>query len=204
MRARTLLKALAIVVIRNLLKDAEKCQNACTSRPVSEAAPEPSTTRSTTTDKVVSHLQSLSELHTATLKLQAIVTLKEKKRRGIIRGSARLLYVAFGEIRAGIDLGEVSEKVDVDGTVHVRLPRVRILDASIDVERSYAYDITRSILFSPETAHLQTDAQQTALKQLTESALESGLLEVATENAVKMVKQLLTGLSDREFIVEIE
>lgn len=201
MRAKTLLKLLAFTAIRTLLQESEKCRRAKKSDPegISEYPP----TR-TTTDTIVRRLRSLNELHTSSLKTQTVVAVKVKNGKGILRGSAKLLYVAFGEIRAGIDLAEVTEKIDVDGIVRIRLPQVQILTTHIDVEDSFVYDVTKSILFSPETTKLQTDAQQTALKDLTDSAVESGILEAAAENAIVMVKQLLMGFTDRQFIVEFE
>lgn len=201
MRAKTLLKLLAFTAIRTLLQESEKFRRAQKTGP--ESISEPSPTR-ITADTIVRRLRSLNELHTSSLKTQTVVTVKEKNGKGIVRGSAKLLYVAFGEIRAGIDLAQITEKIDQDGIVRVSLPQVQILAAYIDVENSFVYDVTKSILFSPETTKLQTDAQQTALKELTDSAVESGILEAAAENAIVMVKQLLMGITDRQFIVEFE
>jgi hypothetical protein len=73
-------------------------------------------------------------------------------------GSVEILYVAVGEIRAGINLMDLDERaLIIEGTkATVTLPLCRILDASIDVNRSYVFDVKRSVMLPPQAIHLQT------------------------------------------------
>ena len=57
------------------------------------------------------------------------------------------------------------------------LARCRILDAKIDVNRSYVFDVKRSVVLSPQAIHLQAAAERKALEEIKAKAVQAGLLQ---------------------------
>jgi hypothetical protein len=141
-------------------------------------------------------IQGASELSTTLFAMEAIVpTSQNREVAGWVVGTTKLLYIAYGEVRAGVDLGQLQpQDVVVKGELlQVRLPPPRILDAKIDVTRSQVYDYDRGLLgLGPDVApELQTSAEQQALKKIVATACQAGVLEKANERAQQVVSQLL-------------
>jgi hypothetical protein len=109
-------------------------------------------------------------------------------------GTTRLLYIANGEVRAGIDLAELGEdNVRVDPgaeRVTITLPPPRILDQKVDVSRSRVYDLDESF-FAPAAPDLQTQAERQALEKIVLAACEGGILSQANERAASAVEALV-------------
>jgi Protein of unknown function (DUF4230) len=117
-----------------------------------------------------------------------------------------LLYIAYGEVRAGVDLAELKpEDVQVSGdTTILRLPPPRILDSKIDVSRSKVYDYDRGFLgLGPDAApQLQELAQRETLDKVVASACANGILQSASDRAKMTVTQLLMTAGYPRLIVE--
>jgi hypothetical protein len=103
-----------------------------------------------TTESVVLGVHRLNELATAKMVTQVVVTETENKRilmqplPEFLTGE-KVLLVAVGEVEAGINLDELG-KDDVqvkDGKVTVELPQARILDSSLDEDKTRLYDRDR-------------------------------------------------------------
>jgi hypothetical protein len=127
---------------------------------------------------------------------------------GYVIGTTKLLYVAYGEVRAGVNLGQLkAEDVTVaDNTLRLRLPPPQILDGKIDVNRSQVYDYNRGFLgLGPDTGpQLQTVAEQEALKKIVASACADKLLEKANDRAKLVVTQLLSTTGYQQVIIETQ
>jgi hypothetical protein len=141
-------------------------------------------------------IQSASELSTTVFAMEAIVpTQQNRELAGFVVGTTKLLYIAYGEVRAGVDLGQLQpQDVMVTGEMmQIRLPPPRILDAKIDVTRSQVYDYNRGLLgLGPDVApDLQTLAEQQALKKIVATACQEGVLQKASDRAEQVVSQLL-------------
>jgi hypothetical protein len=128
--------------------------------------------------------------------MEAVVpTRQDRKLAGYTVGTTTLLYIAYGEVRAGVDLKDL--KADnvkvVNNTIQLQLPPPRILDSKIDVNRSSVYDYDRGFLgLGPDTApQLQTLAQQETLKKIVTTACQSNLLAQANDRAQLVVEKLL-------------
>jgi hypothetical protein len=110
-------------------------------------------------------------------------------------GSTTLLYIAYGEVRAGVDLKDLkADNVQiVNDTIQLQLPPPRILDSKIDVNRSSVYDYNRGFLgLGPDVApQLQTIAQRETLKKIVSAACSQGVLKQANERAELVVEKLL-------------
>lgn len=145
---------------------------------------------------VVTQVRNASELTTAVFTMEAVVpTRQERRLAGYKIGTTTLLYIAYGEVRAGVDLKDL--KADdvklVNDTIQLQLPPPRILDSKIDVNRSTVYDYDRGFLsLGPDVApQLQTLAQRETLKKITAAACKEKLLEQANDRAQLVVEKLL-------------
>ena len=160
---------------------------------------------------VVDRVRQASELTTAMYAMEAVVpTSRDRTFGGYVVGRTTLLYIAHGEVRAGVDLSKIQpEDVQIsDQTVTLRLPAPEILDSKIDVNRSRVYDYDRGFMgLGPDAApQLQSLAQQETLQKIVQTACSQGLLETANQRADFAVTQLLetAGAGDRSFIVETQ
>ena len=99
-----------------------------------------------------------------------------------------------------MDLDERSLVID-GSKATVTLPPCQLLDASIDVNRSYVFDIKRSMMLSPQAVHLQTTAERKALEEIQEAAVQAGLLHQAEKQAQVLVRYFLesSGIRDVQF-----
>ena len=158
---------------------------------------------------VIQQVREASELTTAVFTMQAVVpTNQDTAIGGWVIGSTKLLYVAQGEVKAGVDLSKLSAtnvKV-VDDRVQILLPPPQILTSKIDVNRSKVYDYNRGFLgLGPDTApQLQTLAQQKALQTIVTTACDDGLLQRANDRAKFVVTQLLATSGHKGAIVETQ
>ena len=146
---------------------------------------------------VVERLQNLQELTTTVQTMEKIVpTSADRKLGNLPIATTRLLYIAKGEIRAGIDLGELTDKdIKIDRqSIEVDLPTAKILDTKIDVDNSRVYDYDRGFLnLGPDVApQLQTLAQRNTLQEIISAACERDILNDANLKAKDSVSQLLT------------
>ena len=142
---------------------------------------------------ILQQLQGASELATAIFTMETVVDESEDRTLGsLVIGRTRLLFVAHGQVRAGVDLAELAPEdlTVVTDTVTIHLPPPRLLDQKIDVDRSYVYDLDQSLL-GPVSPDLQSRAERFALQKIVEGACEGGILEEATERAKVTVKSLL-------------
>lgn len=156
---------------------------------------------------LVQRIRSASELTTAISVLDTIVPASQRVTMGnFTLGETKLLYVAAGEVRAGIDLQDFSgDNVAIaDGEVTIQLPPPKILDSKIDVNRSYIYDYDRGPLgLGPDVGpDLQITAQRQTLTVMVEKACRSNLLEQANHQAQSSLESLLTAIAQQPIRVE--
>jgi len=119
---------------------------------------------------------------------------------GVEIGSTKLLYVAVGQVRAGIDLAKLNQESIVveNERVCLLLPPPEILDSKIDVENSYVYDVRKSMMLAPDAFDLQSDAQRKALEEVTKAAIRCGILEMASEQAKTVLSALMSMMGFEE------
>ena len=164
--------------------------------------PKPPEDKVDTRTLVVNQVQGASELTTAIFSMEAVVPTESNRTVGnYVIGQTNLLYIAHGEVRAGIDLSAISEEnievIDDSGdlppSMVVTLPAPKILDSKLDVTRSDVYDYDRGFLqLGPDRApELQTLAQQEALKRIRQGACDEGILTMASERAEVTMRQLI-------------
>lgn len=145
---------------------------------------------------IVSQVRGASELTTAVFTMEAVVpTRQDRNLGGYTLGTTTLLYIAYGEVRAGVDLKDLKpEDVQVvNNTIQLKLPPPRILDSKIEVNRSSVYDYDRGFLgLGPDVApQLQMLAQRETLKKILTAACSNGVLTQANDRAQLVVEKLL-------------
>ena len=158
---------------------------------------------------VVKQVQDASELTTAIFTMEAVVpTQQDSTVGGLVIGSTKLLYIAHGEVRAGIDLSKISvaDVQAVGETLTVKLPQPKLLDSKIDVGRSSVYDYSRGSLgLGPDVApQLQSLAQKEALEKITTAACDKGILTQANDRAKLVIGQLLRVPAYKTVTVQVQ
>jgi len=156
---------------------------------------------------VVQQVRNASELTTAIFTMETVVPAsRDRTIGGYVVGKTTLLYIAYGEVRAGVDLSDLKpEDVQLNGdTTILRLPPPQILDSKIDVSRSKVYDYDRGFLgLGPDAApELQDLAQRQTLDKVVASACANGILQSASDRAKMTVSQLLMTAGYQKLIVE--
>lgn len=159
---------------------------------------------------VIQQIRDASELTTAVFTMEAVVpTQQDATLGGFVVGTTKLLYIAYGEVRAGVDLSTLTpESVQIVGeTLRLRLPPPRVLDSKIDVTRSQVYDYNRGALgLGPDVAPaLQELAQKEALRKIQAAAIcTDKVLQKANDRAKLVVSQLIKVSSVKEVVVETQ
>ncbi|MEL6579967.1 MAG: DUF4230 domain-containing protein, partial [Cyanobacteria bacterium J06621_12] len=130
----------------------------------------------------------------------------ERKVGDLSLATTKLLYIARGEIRAGVDLGELTD-ADIKVTknrIEITLPPAKILDSKIDVKNSRVYDYNRGFLnLGPDVApQLQTLAQRKTLVEIVNRACSGDVLKQANMRAKESVIQLLGAAGTKDIVVE--
>jgi predicted transcriptional regulator len=157
---------------------------------------------------VVKQIREASELTTAVFTMESVVPAQQDATLGgFVVGTTKLLYIARGEVRAGVDLSALTpDAIEVVGEkLRLRLPPPRLLDSKIDISRSSVYDYNRGMLgLGPDVAPaLQALAQQEALKKIKTAACADGILQKASDRAKLVVTQLVRIPGYQEISVEI-
>ncbi|OKH17301.1 DUF4230 domain-containing protein [[Limnothrix rosea] IAM M-220] len=146
---------------------------------------------------IVQQIRGVSELTTTVFAMETVVPASQTRQLGdLVVGESRLLYVAYGEVRAGIDLSTLTDdavKTDGDRLV-VTLPEPKILDKKIDVERSRIYDYDRGFLnLGPDKIpELLEFTQRDTLNRLAIHACNQGIFGQANEQAEVALAGLLS------------
>ncbi len=156
---------------------------------------------------VVRQIRDVSELTTTLFAMETVVEAAATNEiAGFPIGTTRLLLIAYGEVRAGIDLSQISEEdvIVLTDTIQIRIPPPRIIDAKIDVDRTRVYDYDQGFLsLGPDVGPQLADmAQEEALMKVSVSACENGILEEANARAAIVLQGLFGGVADGR-IVEI-
>src|SRR5207247_5434072 len=132
------------------------------------------------TATIVQQVQTLSELVTVKYVLERVVILDDIK----WYGENRVLLVAHGIVKAGVDLKEIKLQ-DVrleEKKVLLRLPLARITDAYLDDQKTRVVDRTTGLLRAFDK-DLEQSARRQAVNDLRIAARYNGIYEEAGERA---------------------
>jgi hypothetical protein len=157
-----------------------------------------------TSPTVVEKIRQLSRLETVEYSLDKIV---EGDRQNpflpnFLAGD-KLLFIAHGEVIAGIDLTQIKDSdISVNGkSVKIKLPPPQILSTRIDNAKSRVYSRSTGLLV-PADPDLESQARQMAEQQIKQAALDDGILDKAKQNARANVTALLYGLGFKDVQVQ--
>jgi len=139
------------------------------------------------TATVVEQVQTLADLVTVKYVLQKIEIMDsppESTLGKFVQGDNRVLLLAHGIVKAGIDLKQV-KAADVtisDKTIRLRLPPAQITDAYLDDSQTKVIERTTGFLRSLDK-DLEQATRQDAVEDIRRAARENGILNDATERA---------------------
>lgn len=132
------------------------------------------------TASVVEQIQTLSDLVTVKYVVEKVVVLDDVK----WYGESRVLLLAHGIVKAGIDLQRLKQgDVAVAGKkITVRLPPPELTDAYLDDRNSKVIDHTTGLLRSFDK-DLEQTAREEAVADIRAAAIQNGILNDATQRA---------------------
>jgi hypothetical protein len=129
---------------------------------------------------VVQQIQTLSELVTVKYVVEKVVVLEDER----WYGESRVLLLAHGIVKAGIDLKKLSPAdVKISGRkISIHLPDAQITDAYLDDRQTRVIDHTTGLLREFDK-DLEQTARKTAVLDLRFAARQNGIINDADERA---------------------
>ncbi len=158
--------------------------------------------RIASTPVVLQQVQSLSQLVTVKYVLEKVVIIEDPKWFDTPLTDNRLLMVAHGIVKAGVDLGELKPRdVEVSGHhISLKLPPARITDSYLDDHHTEIIERTTGLLRSFDK-DLEQNARRQAVMDINLAARENGILKDADERARAQLTQFfhMLGYDEVEF-----
>ena len=132
------------------------------------------------TDTVVEQIQTLSDLVTVKYVVEKVVVLDDER----WYGESRVLLLAHGIVKAGIDLKRLQPSdVKVAGkTIYIHLPPPELTDAYLDDTKSQVIDHTTGLLRTFDK-DLEQTAREEAVLDIRRAAINNGILTDASDRA---------------------
>ena len=122
-----------------------------------------------------------------------------------INFSHTLIVKYEGEVKAGINAGEIKAKVD-DKTIKITLPEAYVISSEVNedtVKSSVDYSLGSKFI-NPVSSNEVTNYLVKVEQREEKKAIEDGILDEATENAKTTVKGLLQAFEKQGYTVEFE
>jgi hypothetical protein len=144
---------------------------------------------------IIHEIRSLARLETIQYSVEKVITADSGRTDLKTLFGDKLLFVAHGEVTAGINLEKLSfEDVKLIGkAVTIQLPEAEVLVSRLDNQSSYVYDRQTGLLVKQDS-QLETLARQKAEEEILKTAIEDGILEQATQNAETYLDRLIRSL----------
>jgi len=158
---------------------------------------------------VIEEIRQAKELVTVVISEQAIVSYDQDNGYCVLRRlpPTQVMYFAFGQVRAGIDLSLISANdIQVTGTqVTIKLPPSFIITSSIDADRSrWDIDPPNSLCDVGLTAGSIEIIEQRAQQAILQTACEMRILEQSNANARDALDELITQLGFDQVTIETQ
>ena len=143
------------------------------------------------TATLLRQIQTLSQLATVKYVMEKIVVLEDVK----WLGESRVLMVAHGVVKAGLDLSQLqpADLTILDKRVLIRLPPAQITDAYLDEKQTRVVERTTGLLRAFDK-DLEQTARQNAVDDIRRAARTGGILKDADERARAQVTNLFKQL----------
>ncbi|MFO7742161.1 MAG: DUF4230 domain-containing protein [Anaerolineae bacterium] len=148
---------------------------------------------------IVREVRGLSRLETAAYTVEKIITAESRQGPFAFLIGDRLIFVAHGQVIAGIDLGKLEESdvtIREGGAVAIALPEAEVFVTALDNDQSYIFDRDTGVIGM--NVELETAARQAAEEEILNAALEDGILDMAQRNAESYIRHLILTLGFKE------
>ncbi|MBI2924138.1 MAG: DUF4230 domain-containing protein [Verrucomicrobia bacterium] len=147
------------------------------------------------TATILKQVQSLSQLVTVKYVLEKVVILEDVK----WYGESRVLLVAHGVVKAGVDLGQLKpEDVEVGlKKITIALPTARITDVYLDEQKTRVIERTTGVLRTFDK-DFEQNARRQAIDDIRRGAFQSGIIQDANERARQQLVSLFQQLGYAE------
>ena len=139
------------------------------------------------TATIVQRVQTLADLVTVKYVLEKVVILEAPPQSTLgeyIQGDNRVLLLAHGIVKAGVNLKDISAAdVEISGkNIRVRLPEAHITDCYLDEQKTQVIDWKLGFLRAFDK-DLEQTARRQAVEDIRSGALATGILHDASERA---------------------
>lgn len=163
----------------------------------------PATTFSLTQASVITKIQALSRLETASFTIEKIIEggVQGNMFQNILYGD-KILLIAHADVVAGFDLS----KLKVDGVVvsekdlRIELPAPEILYSRLDNEQTKVYDRKLGLLTKGNSA-LESQARASAEQSIRKAACDGGILKTAAVNGQKQFETMFASAGFNAIVV---
>jgi hypothetical protein len=145
---------------------------------------------------VVLQVRNLARLETAQYTIERVITAEIGQGTLSALFGDRLLFVAHGQVTAGIDLGKLADgdiSMGPDGKATIILPAAEVFGSTLDNQKSYVYDRQTGLLTHGDM-NLETQARQVAEQEILRVAVEDGIVTLAQTNGATFIERLVKGL----------
>ena len=132
------------------------------------------------TANLITQIQPLAQLVTMKYVVEKVVVFEDPK----WFGESRVILVAHGIVKAGVDLGQLKPgDIRIEGgKVHLHLPPAKITDLYLDDHKTEVIDRTTGLLRQFDK-NLEQQARRAALDHIKLAARSSGILREAEDRA---------------------
>lgn len=139
------------------------------------------------TATVLKQVQTLSQLVTVKYVMEKVVILEDVK----WYGESRVLMVAHGIVKAGVDLGAIKPgDVQITGQrITIKLPPAAMADVYLDEGKTQVIEHKTGVLRTFDK-DLQQGARKQAVDDIRRAARQGGILEDASERARLQLERL--------------
>ncbi len=150
---------------------------------------------------IIHEIRSLARLETIQYSVEKVITADSGREELKALFGDRLLFVAHGEVIAGINLEKIRlDDVTLNGkAVTIKLPEPEVLVSRLNNEESYVYDRQTGVLVRQDDS-LETKARQMAEQEIFNAAIEDGILKQAGINAENYIDRLVRSLGYEEVV----
>jgi hypothetical protein len=148
------------------------------------------------TSTLLKKVQTLSQFTTVKYTLEKVVVYEDAK----WYGDSRVLLVAHGVVKAGIDLDQIDPNaIHIFGKrISMTLPRPRVTDVYLDDNRTQIVERSTGLLRAFDK-DLEENARRAAVDDLRLAALQNGILNDAGELGRSQLTNLLGQLGFTDF-----
>ena len=139
------------------------------------------------TPAIIQKIQGLSQLVTVKYVIEKVVVIEDAK----WYGESRVLLVAHGIAKAGIDLGKLQPgDIEIDGkSLRIFLPPAQITDCYLDEHKTHVVERTTGVLrlFDKD---LEQNGRRAAVDDIRRAARQNGIIKDAEQRAEMQLEGL--------------